>query len=258
LQNGKGVSIDLEGAAHYFKLAADQGTVVPQFNYALCLRDDKLISIDLAEAAHFLKPAAVQNRSAAQNIFRVLLKTSILLKLEAEQGIVEAQFHYAICFIKGTGVDRNFATAFRYLKLSTENGSSNAQFRVACMAENAIGAFSYIDFDIAIRYYELCSDVSPACSVCFGWCWKSGRGVPVDFTVAVEFFKKASDSNDADGINCFGCCREQGQGVDPDIDWAVWHYQRSAKQFHPDGMYNFGRCLEYGKGIHQNIGHISK
>jgi hypothetical protein len=100
---------------------------------------------------------------------------------------------------------------------------------------------------------ERCSDLSPASSVCFGWCLHTGRGVPVDFTVAAEFFKKAADLNDVNGINSFGCCLEQGQGVDPDIHLAVQYYRKAASLSDPDGMYNFGRCLEYGKGIDQDL-----
>jgi TPR repeat protein len=53
---------------------------------------------------------------------------------------------------------------------------------------------------------------------------QTGRGIPVDFTVAAECFKKAADSNDADGINGFGRCLECGDGIDPDIHRAVFYY----------------------------------
>jgi TPR repeat protein len=126
------------------------------------------------------------------------------------------------------------------------------------MAENGIGAFSSPHIDTALRYYEGCSDLSPAGSACFGWCLQTGFGIPIDFTVAAEFLRKAADSDDVDGMNSFGCCLERGEGVDANIDWAVSYYRKAAKQSHPDGMYNFGRCLEYGKGIEQNIFRAAK
>jgi TPR repeat protein len=78
---------------------------------------------------------------------------------------------------------------------------------------------------------------------------QTGLGIPIDFTVAAEFLKKAADSNHADGLNSFECCLEQGQSVDEDIDFAVRYYRKAASMFHPDGLYNFGRCLEYRKGL---------
>jgi TPR repeat protein len=47
------------------------------------------------------------------------------------------------------------------------------------------------------------------------------RGVPLDFKVAAEFFKKASDSNDADVATNFGCCLERSEGVGEDIKHTV-------------------------------------
>jgi TPR repeat protein len=126
------------------------------------------------------------------------------------------------------------------------------------MAEKGIGAFSSIDFEVAVRNYERCSDVSPAGSSRFGWCLQMGLGIPIDFTIAAEFLKKSADSDDADGANSFGCCLEQGRGVDANIDLAIRYYRKAASQFHPDGIYNFGRCLEYGKGIDQNLHRVVK
>jgi TPR repeat protein len=107
LQNGKGVSIDFEGAAHYLKLAADQGIAVAQFNYRLCLWNAEGVSIDFQGAAHYFK-------------------------LAADQGIAEAQSLFAICLLTGDALHRNHADAFRYLKLPAENGSQNGQF-VCCI-----------------------------------------------------------------------------------------------------------------------------
>jgi TPR repeat protein len=79
------------------------------------------------------------------------------------------------------------------------------------------------------------SDGSAAESACCGWCSYAGKGIPVDFTVAAEFFKKVSGSNDADGANSFGCCLEQGEGIDEDIERAVLYYRKAASQSHPHG-----------------------
>jgi TPR repeat protein len=196
MYNGGGVSIDFNGAAYYLKLAADQGNVDTQFNYGICLQKGEGVSIDFNGAARYLK-------------------------LAADEGDAESQHLSGIWLLTEHDGHRNIADSIRYLKLSTENDSSNGQFVVTLMAENGIRAFPSINFDTAVRYYERCSDLFPAASACFGRCLETGLGIPVDFTVAAEFFKKAADSDDANGMNSFGCCLERGQGVDPDIDWAV-------------------------------------
>jgi hypothetical protein len=58
---------------------------------------------------------------------------------------------------------------------------------------------------------------------------QTGRGIPIDFTVAANCFKKPADSNGADGIDGFGCCLERGEGMDPGIHDVVFYY-RSAHE----------------------------
>jgi TPR repeat protein len=127
-------------------------------------------------------------------------------RLAAEHGVADAQYRYGIWLLGSQNGHREIAGAARYLELLAENGSPDGQFTNACMAENAIGAFPSVDLLTAVRYYEQCCDSYPSGAACLGWCLQNGRGIPVDFTVAAECFKKAADSGDADGINCFGCC----------------------------------------------------
>jgi TPR repeat protein len=47
LREGIGISKDLKGAAHLFKLSADQGNADGQWLYGVCLHDGKEISKDL-------------------------------------------------------------------------------------------------------------------------------------------------------------------------------------------------------------------
>jgi hypothetical protein len=75
------------------------------------------------------------------------------------------------------------------------------------MTENGIGVS--VDDALAGQMCRLSSDGSVSC----GWCLDSGKGVPVDVTVAAEFFKKTSDANDADGANSFGCGLERGDAL---------------------------------------------
>jgi TPR repeat protein len=212
----------LISAAHYFKLSADQGNAFGQCCYGICLRDGTGISQDLISAAHYFK-------------------------LSADQGNTGGQYHFAMCLLTGNGLQRNMRMAIRYFILSAESGNPESQRVVGWMAEHGIG--TAIDIAAAGRYYELSADHSSAGAFRFGQCCRKGRGVPIDFTVAAEFFRKAADSGNADGANSFGCCLERGEGVDANIELAVKYFRKAASQSHPSGLYNIGRCFEYGLGI---------
>jgi TPR repeat protein len=77
----------------------------------------------------------------------------------------------------------------------------------------------------------------------YGRCHQTGRGIPLDFTLAADYFQKKADPNNPVGASNFDCCLEKGEGIDKDIDRAVRYYPK----------FNFGRCLKYGKGIEQDL-----
>jgi TPR repeat protein/serine/threonine protein kinase len=226
LRDGIGISKDLKGAAHHFKLSADQGNAYGQLCYGVCLRDGIGISKDLKGAVHYLK-------------------------LSADQGNADGQCQWGISLLTGKVVQRDLATAIQYFKMSAEKGSPEGQTVVGWMIENGVG--TPMDLIAAVGYCDLSSDQSPNGAALFGQCYQTGRGIPVDFTLAAEYFQKPADSDNPVGSNDFGCCLERGEGVDKDIDRAVRYYRKAASQSHPAGLYNFGRCLEYGKGIEQNL-----
>jgi hypothetical protein len=84
LANGKGVSIDKKGAAHYYKLAVDQGYADAQYNYGNCLKKGEGVSTDFKGAAHYFILAADQGIAAAQlNYgFEFLKQRTMALKLK--------------------------------------------------------------------------------------------------------------------------------------------------------------------------------
>jgi hypothetical protein len=60
------------------------------------------------------------------------------------------------------------------------------------MTENVIETFSSGNLLIAIRYYKRYFVHSPADSVCFQYSLLIGKGIPIDFTIVVEFVKTGS------------------------------------------------------------------
>jgi TPR repeat protein len=269
LQQGKGISINLTEAVHYFKLAADRGDIVAQYNLGMTLRDHSTTPMDLTRAADFLEQAADQGYPNAQFAFAVLLwdgrgiaQNSIravrYFRLAADHGHAEAQYRYGLWLLSRESGHRDVSGGIQYLNTSAENGNPDGQFVIGCMAEHGIGLFHSVDLETAVSLYERCCDRSPAGAACLGRCFQTGRGAPVDFTTAAECFKKASDSDDVDGINCFGCCLERGEGVDADIERAAAQYRKAASFGHPDALYNFGRCLEYGRGVPRDLDRAAK
>jgi TPR repeat protein len=267
LQDGQGIPIDLEGAAHYFKLSADQGNANGQWRYGECLRDGKGIPIDLEGAAHYFKLSADQGNAAGQWLYGVCLQdgqgipidlegAAHYFKLSADQGNADGSSDCGMAMLTGLGQDRDCENAIRCFQLSARNGGANGRAVACWMAENDI--VTGVDLAAIVGAGESASDQPPAVLAVCGRCCQTGRGVPVDFTVAAEFFQRAALSGDADSENSFGGCLERGDSGEKVIETAVRYYCRAASQSHPGGLYNFGRCLEHGKGIPRDFVRAAK
>jgi TPR repeat protein len=105
----------------------------------------------------------------------------------------------------------------------------------------------------AALHYERSSDFCGLGCACYGWCYRDGRGVPIDLIIATELFQKSADLGDLNGANSIGVSLERGERIESDVDRAVWYYRLAASGLNREGMYNFGRCLEYGKGIGRDL-----
>jgi TPR repeat protein len=102
LANGKGVSMNQEGATRYFRLAADQGLADAQYKYGFCLATGKSVLKNQEEAAKYYQ-------------------------LAADQGLAAAQSDYGICLANGKGVLINQTETVKYYRLAAEQGYATAQ-----------------------------------------------------------------------------------------------------------------------------------
>jgi TPR repeat protein len=102
LNNGDGILINKSLAAHYYRLSADQGIAVAQFNYGLMLNNGDGISINKSLAAHYFK-------------------------LSADQGSAVSQYCYALWLFTGEILSRDTALAIDYLQRAADGGFVFAQ-----------------------------------------------------------------------------------------------------------------------------------
>jgi TPR repeat protein len=130
-------------------------------------------------------------------------------KQSADQGNAETQHILGFHFLDRDIHD--YSAAIKYLGLSAAGGDARGQLGFASLLEAGIGIQP--NHILAAYYYKLSSQFIPSASACYGWCLQNGRGIPVDFTEAAEFFQKAANNNNADGANSFSVCLELGRGI---------------------------------------------
>jgi TPR repeat protein len=104
----------------------------------------------------------------------------------------------------------------------------------------------------------------------FDWYWKSanqgsadgegalgsmyyyGRGVPIDHTTAWNWYSKAAAQGNAYAENAAGILLHHGSGTTQDDAQALRWFQKAADQRYANGEYNLGRMYWYGYGALPN------
>jgi TPR repeat protein len=118
--------------------------------------------MDQAQASNFLILGAHEKSAAVQIAFAALLSDG--------KGVSEDRIRYrhGTSLVTGDAGDRDIADGFRYLKCSSETGSPDGQFALACLADNGIAPFAFSPPESAGT--QGCCDRSPAGATRVGWC----------------------------------------------------------------------------------------
>ena len=103
-KHGFGVPQDDVVAAHWYRLAADQGDADARFKLALMYEDGQGVAQDYAEAVRWYRLAADQGYASAQNNLGVMYKNG----RGVLQDYVEAHIWYNLAAAQSSGADRDW------------------------------------------------------------------------------------------------------------------------------------------------------
>ena len=103
-KNGK--PQDYGMAVKYFRLAADQGYAMAQYNLGVCYKRGEGVPQDYAQAVKYYR-------------------------LAADQGYADAQYNLALCYEEGQGVAKNLNEAIRLYRMVAATGDDDAKKALA-------------------------------------------------------------------------------------------------------------------------------
>ena len=104
--NGTGVEQSYEGAAKWYRKAAEQGHAEAQYGLGCCYAKGTGVEKSYEEAMKWCRKAA-------------------------EQGHAEAQYGLGYCYAKGTGVEKSYEEAVKWCRKAAEQGHAEAQYFLA-------------------------------------------------------------------------------------------------------------------------------
>lgn len=169
----------------------------------------------------------------------------------AERGHSEAQYCLALCYEKGTGVNKDLPEAVKWCRAAAEQGHGEAQLKLGTFYHDGRGVGK--DWHEAAKWFRKAADQGFAeAQYRMGRCHHNGEGVPKqDFREAAKWYRKAAEQGHADaqyylGVFCI-YFREEGLGEIEAVEW----FRKAAEQGHAKAA----KALEeYGPTIDEGIG----
>jgi hypothetical protein len=165
------------------------------------------------------------------------------MEISTDEGNLGGQCNYGLWLLSGKNVSTHLRSATHYFAFSTDEGNGVAQNHYGFCLQNGEGVSidhenpNTLDhsrmccFAVAVQNREISSDGSTAGAVYYGWCLYARKVVPVDFTVAAEFFKSLPIRTMRTGQ--MTSVVVLSGGVDEDIECAVVNYRKAVAQSHP-------------------------
>ena len=172
--------------------------------------------------------------------------------------------------IKRLALEKNNSMAW-YL-LSLDANDTNLLHRAAdagnIQAQNAWGAFILSHsmdegvstneqkrvMGLAYDYFKKAADTGDANGLYnLGTCHARGYGTPKDDQSAFNCFRAAAEKDHPEALNNIGWFFREGRVVEKDLEMAAKWFAKSAENENPYGQFNYGLALQRGEGVPKDL-----
>jgi TPR repeat protein len=248
-------------ARQYSQLAADQGQLESQYQFASMCYRGLGGDVNLPMARQYFQLAADQGYKVAQHSFAVLCSEGQggdvdrpmarqYLQLAADQGQSESQHQFAVMCYLGQGGDVNLPMARQYFKLAADQGQLESQYQFAVMCSEGQGGD--VNLPMARQYFKLAADQGhSAAQTKFAFmCYEGGD---VDRPMARQYLQLAADQGYKVAQHSFAVMCLKGQGGDVNLPMARQYLQLAADQGYKLAQYSLGVMCLTGQGGDVNL-----
>lgn len=203
----------------YLKKAAEAGHVKAQYSLGMKYRNGNGVPQDNQKGFYWILKSANQGYDKAMN---------------------SAGYMYR----HGIGVTKDMGKALEWFKKAAEQGDGLYQANLA-------NTYHHIgDYTNAFIWYSKIKIFNPEARMMLGTYYFYGRGVEKDYTKALEYFTKSSETKYSQYY--LGLMYENGYGVEKNYTEALNWYEKSAKQETAEAQYRIGLMYNNGYGVEKN------
>lgn len=150
---------------------------------------------------------------------------------DAEAGVASAQFDLAHAYENGGVLAVDVPEAIRWYKTAAEHLHPGAHYRLGALLHRSI---SLQDSKTAVEYFQKGAELGDVeCQCALADAYRDGQGVNKDETLALHWYKKASDQGNTYAHYRLGKIYRYGTtGVPRDITLAIQYFAKAAQQGH--------------------------
>jgi TPR repeat protein len=140
----------------------------------------------------------------------------------------------------------------RGLKSLAEQGDAKAQWLLGYRYEHGDGVPQ--DYTLAANLYRKAADQGVAfAQIRLGLLYEKGIGIEQDYVVATSWYRKAADQGDSYGQWMLGSMYQGGRGVERNYVMAIHWYRKAAEQGDVYAQASLGGMYEFGLGVPQDF-----
>lgn len=163
----------------------------------------------------------------------------------AEKSFVIGQHHYGLCYYFGSGVEKNYSEAVKWLQKAAEQGLHDAAWYIGeCYSKGGYGIKQ--DYELAAEWYEKGAETNSFHQYVLGCNFLWGNGVDQDCEKAVKWLQRGSGRHK---YSLLGECYYYGEGTEQDYARAIDCYRKGVEEDNERAMWNLGVAYSEGNGV---------
>ncbi len=164
----------------------------------------------------------------------------------------DAQFRFAEACEHGWGVPRSATAARRWYRAAARQGDAEAAFRLGLLL---LRAGRQRADAVAVIWLRQAADANHGdAQAALGTCYRSGRGVAVDYRESLHWTARAAGNGSASGRYNLALCYRAGCGVGRDMTRAVDLLTLAATQGYARAQLMLGHVYANGDGVAEDRG----
>ncbi|KAK8845146.1 hypothetical protein M9Y10_021328 [Tritrichomonas musculus] len=246
-------------AAYYFKKASLLGNADAMYEYGVMLKNGDCILQNKEKAIYWLKKSSENDHIGALYQYgRILhdetnsemnLKGLHLIKMAADQGLIEAQFFYAM-----NNNEKTLQDAVKYYKQPADNGYIIAMNNLGVQLYDSEESEYNNCYSLSSKYLKMAIAIGNSISMYnYGIHLINGDKIPQNINEGIRYIKMAADQGQINSIKFFGNMLFIGENIEKNEIEASKYIKLAADKGDCYSMNLYGTMLRDGIGVEKNL-----